>query len=785
MKESKLVAILKYGIYAVALIPLIIFSDFLSPFHFGKVVIFRAWMEILAFLYVILILNNRNYLPKINSVFWVVTFFTLAFGLTTLTSVDSYQSFWGTLERMGGWFTFFHFWLFFVVAVSILKKKEDWLTFIKVSVFASLLSTLYGLLQKTDWQFIVGSGGRARIFGTIGNTALFAGYELLNIFLALILIFWPKISKGEKWFYAFVFLLDLLALFSTAVRGSLAAIVIGLALFVFLFSYVGEVGSTVKKVRKLFVWGLGALIVLELFLVFNHNSQFVQNSGYLSRLSDVSLQTRTVNTRFWAWRAGLEGWIESPKKIMLGWGPENFNIPFSKHFNPKFYLGPGSETLFDRGHNMFVEVLVTMGLIGLAAYLGLFWVLFRVLKNIFSKSNHQEYKVVAAILTSGLVAYLIHNTFIFDTSANFMVFFLIMGMVYFLKESDNGRPAAEVAQAFGKQGQVPEPKGIKLNAQFNIGVGVLLTTFIAVTLFILVTFSIYQTDIKPTLANYATTRAIVVSWDADAFWSKKDFKQARVLYAGATAKFNEAISYNTFGAYDIRHRYAQYAIEEFGRLDSADRLNIFLSLIEEIKKNIHSADQDYLPHLYISRAYILLGKDDPKSLYNDLALEQSLRALEIAPTFIRTYFEVAQGYLNKKDYKKAAEYFRDAAELNPDVGLSYWYWAVAEIESGNTDKGLELAKTAQAKGYNLSEAESSRLLPAYVKKGDFKEVAKIYEALIASSPKNPQLHASLAAVYQKLGMINEAIAEARKSAALDSSFEGEARNFIRALGKEF
>ena len=51
-----LAQIVKFGVYAIALIPLVIFSNFLSPFHFGKVVVLRSIIEVLAVFYLILIL---------------------------------------------------------------------------------------------------------------------------------------------------------------------------------------------------------------------------------------------------------------------------------------------------------------------------------------------------------------------------------------------------------------------------------------------------------------------------------------------------------------------------------------------------------------------------------------------------------------------------------------------------------------------------------------------------------------------------------------------------------
>ncbi|MDO8495070.1 MAG: tetratricopeptide repeat protein [bacterium] len=751
MQDSKLASVLKYGLYAVALMPLIIFKEYLSPFHFGKVVIFRAWIEILAVFYLFLIFKDRSYLPKTNPIFWAVTIFTAIFGLTTLTGADIYQSFWGTLERMGGWFTYFHFWMFFVMAVGVLKKQEDWITFLKISVVTSFISTLYGFLQKTDIEAVVGSGGRSRIFGTIGNPALFAGYELLNVFFALLLAFWKKISKNGRAFYAVIMLVNLIAIFSTAVRGSLLAAVVALGLFSFFYTYLGGA----QKWRRLMIGGVALLIILEGILILNHNASFVQNSPYLSRLSDASLSTRTVNTRFWAWESGIDGWNDSLKTIVVGWGPENFNLPFSKHFNPKFYLGPGSETLFDRGHNMFVEVLVTMGLIGFLSYLWVFGVLSVGLRKVFKHAKSSDEKVAAASLSAGLAAYIIHNAFIFDTSANLMMFFLAAGFIYSLVQSLV--PAEETTV---KAKRVP----------WRVTAFPAMLTIVVAS--ILVIFSIHQTSIKPALANYASTRGIVASWGG------KNNE--------AVNKFEEALAYNTFGEYEIRHRYTQFVLENISKFPAEERADLLLGVIDHAKKNIHAGDKDYLPYLYISRSYILLGRGDPKSPYNDLALDNSLHALSIAPDFIRTYFEVGQAYLNKKEFAKAGEYFEKAAKLNPDVGISYWYWAATVFDTGDLDRALELVDLAEEKGYVLTDADYLRILAVYSQKNNYKRVAEIYEVIVIERGSNiAQYSASLAATYQKIGNIDGAEKMARRAAELDPSFESEAKSFIESLGRKY
>src|SRR3989344_4522128 len=306
--ESGLVKFLRFGIYLTALMPLVIFKDFISPFHFGKVIIFRSLIEVLVATYLILVLKDRSYLPRFNGIFWSFLFFSLAFTVTTATSVLVYSSFWGTLERMGGLWTFWHYFLFYIILTSVLTKREHWQRFLNVTVFAGVLSAFYGFGQKTNIEFFIGSGNRARIFGTIGNAALFAGTQLLVAFLSFTLFFQPQNTKNLKLFYLFAFAITSIATLMTAVRGSVLAYAVGITIFAFLWGIYKK--SRFGRLAFSCLIGFGILFII--FSLLFGNAKFIEDSKYLSRITDLSLKSQTTETRFWAWEAGLKGWVENP-----------------------------------------------------------------------------------------------------------------------------------------------------------------------------------------------------------------------------------------------------------------------------------------------------------------------------------------------------------------------------------------------------------------------------------------------------------------------------------------
>jgi len=706
----------------------------------------------MAVLYILLVILHREYKPRVDKLFWAFLTFTIVYTLTTLTSVNTYQSFWGTLERMGGAYSFWHYFVFYIILTSVLRTKEEWMTFLKITVVVGVLSAFYGFGQRIPacspgnpdcfGSFFIGGGGRERIFGTIGNAALFAGYQILNVFLALVLGFGATKKKERNFLLISAGIMGL-AVFMTAVRGSLLGLSVGIIVFAGLYFY----KTNSAQSRKIFLGLVGLAILFFGFALLFKNTSFVQDSPYLRRITNFSVSNYTVQTRFWAWQAGLKGWSENPKTILVGWGPENFNIPFSKYFNPKFFAGPGSETLFDRAHNMFVEVLVTMGLVGFLIYLALFVV---ILKSLWRLKEKPEFRIPAIGFISMTIAYMIHNAFIFDTSANFLVFFSIFGFMTWMNRSE------------------PVPvKSLHETTSSNL---VIITGLVLV---IGVSILIYQTNIKTAIANYATTRGIVAGWN-------KDFN-------GAIAKYREATSYNVAGRYEYRNRYAQYLLDFSSSIDvsAPNAQSIFKEVIALEEKNATENPKDYLPELYLSRLNIVLGKSEPESPYNDESLKHSLKALSYAETFVRTYYEIGQGYLNKKDYQNAQIAFQKAIDLNPDVGVSYWYLGSVQMQSNQIEKALVNIDMAIKKGYILSENDYLNVANIYVKKNDFQHLITIYEGLLKLKPTSAQYMASLSVVYSKVGRIDDAVRLARLAAQTDPNFEPEAIRFVQSLGRQW
>lgn len=729
---------LEIGILASVFLPLIYLRDTFSPFHFTKVMVFRVLVEILFAVWLVLAIADKKYRPRVNLIFWLVNALFLAYLVTSILGVDFSRSFWGTLERMGGFILQLHFWLYFIVLISVFQTREQWEKLLRTSVIASFLCSLYALGQKANLgEFFLG-GGRERVFGTLGNPALFAGYTLFNFFWALYFVLKKNISSSWRKFLIGVALLQAITIFMTAVRGAILALLGGIVLLGIFYIFLQ--GGRKSKLVTLGAILLIVVVGFSFWLV--RDTQFVQDNQYLARITDISLQTTTVQTRLTTWGIAWQSFKDKP---LFGWGPENFGIAFAAHFNPFFFEGFGSETYWDRAHNVFLDILTAQGALGMVVYLSLIGGILYLIYRIFREGD-KEAQWLGAVMLTILAVYHVHTFFILDVFSTYLMLFILWGLAYFvykrLGEEDN---TAEDNAVLG------EPKTWLLTAELII---------IFVLMFPLV--------VSPIKSNYIGTRAVVASW------SEK--------HEETIAKYHEALDPEVFPAYEIRHKLASYAYQaaKNDKLSDQQKIETLNYALAEVQKNIDEHPQDYLPYLYKGRLLSYQSQFDKEAA---VQAEKTLReSLKYNPVYARTYYEIGQAQVLQGAYEKALKTYDYAISLNPEIGVAYWYKAATYYFLEDWAGVLELADLALVRNHAFQADEVSQVMSAAAKLNDFSAMVKWNEKLVQldGSAKN---YASLAVAYKQNGQYQEAIAAAQKAAQIDESYQAEARAFIQELNK--
>jgi len=710
----------------------------------------------MAVFYIPLMIADKRYRPKKSLILISFSIFTALYVTTGLTGVNFYNSFWGSLERMGGIFSFVHFWVYFIILVSVIKKEFDWNKVLKISVFVGFLSILFAYGQRfIRGSFFVGWQHGERVIGTIGNPALFGGYLLFVLYLAILFLFKKDTSKLQKWFFAMVILSGVPILMQTAVRG--AVIAFWGSLFILALFLVFK--SENPKLKKFLLIGIAIFVILIAIIGFSKNQNWVKNNSILSRVTDISIGTSTIQTRLWSWASGLKGWKERP---ILGWGPENFMYLHMKHFNPKHFTGMGAETIWDRAHNMPLEILSTMGIVGLISYLSIFFFMFYFLFKKFKegKINRNIFGVFSAMI----IAYFVQNLFIFDTTANYLMFFLVLAYINFLSSPEANSSA--VAQS------------AKAEAQPSKDSSIVLTAFLII--FALV--AIFQLNIKPAKANFASTRGIIAGRSGNV--------------NDALNYYRKALDYNTAqGAYEIRHKLVAFIVQvvEYqkskGQAIDQNLLSIINYGIQEIEKNIEKYPQDTSPYLYLGRMYILLIDKDAK--FGDLAEANIQKAIDINNKNPRIWYEMGQAQLSRKKYQESYQSFKTALDLNPDVIISHWFVGMAGYQLGNYTKNAEVVIAAIKEiekalsmgyaGYKESTSDLNRLIEIYERVKGYSRLVEFYKIAISDNPGVARYHAGLAQTYAAIGNYQGAKEEALKALELQPDLKESIDKFIDSL----
>ena len=237
--------------------------------------------------------------------------------------------------------------------ISLLSKKErsilstvilcSWGIIALISIVEGVFG--YNIFTSTVFQ-TTGSWGDIRSTATLGNPNYVAWYLLMLIPLTL-----SHIKRWEK--YILIFLLFLGILMTKSVIGVSLAI----AFLVFL-------------IGKYFLWNQ-AYIVLPLIALFLFSMVYYRY--------DQSEKWLSLTSRFILMRETIILWIEHPLNTLFGYGPngviEMYEWVRSAVIDAYF---PPDSTI-DSSHNIFVDIAVKYGLIGLGLFV---WLIARQWKHL-------------------------------------------------------------------------------------------------------------------------------------------------------------------------------------------------------------------------------------------------------------------------------------------------------------------------------------------------------------------------------------------------------------------
>ncbi len=713
--------------------PLWVNSQFLFPFITTKVIFFRVLIEIALSCYVLLAVRESKFRPRWTQLTIAVSVFFTIITIASLFGINFYKSFWGNIERGEGLLTLYHVFAFFFLLIQVFKSKQMWHWFINVAIFVSVITGVYALLQYLDSDSVI-NGGASRLSSTIGNAAFYAGYLAMNVILSV----WMFVKQRNilwRLYYGAVILFELFILVETETRGAF----LGLLSAVILSSLIYAFLSKQKNSKKIAIGIILGIVVLSGLIFAQKDSSFVQEVGILRRITTISFNDITTQSRLLTWDSSWQGLKDRP---LLGYGVENYNVAFNKYFHAEIFRDAGSQIWFDRAHNIVFDIAVTSGIVGLLSYLAIFIFALKVLYRHMKKTGD----IASFALSTGfLSAYFIQNLFVFDVLATYITFFLFLAFIVWIEQGDS------------EEIEVPLPSK-KISPYFPVVVGCVV---------IILAGMVVKFNIEPAQANITGVQALILDKQGN---KEEAFKM-----------FRKAIDYNTNQSIELRQRYAELVMNQSRTGDNSQAMSKELNrAIIEIKKSIEEQPENVQHYLFLMMLYNASDQFDANR--SNLVLSLGEKALELSPTRPQIYYEIGQAYIAQGKNIEAVNAFESALKLQPKSIESQWNLTAAYYLINEVDKAQEQLDAMIENGYNpYTRINLQRRISVLALAKNWNEIIKLYKELIKLDPENSEWVARLAATYKQSGNNDKARETAILLRELDSSTKAEVDKFLESL----
>lgn len=653
MIEKVLFNTVKYGIIIALFTPLILGPFGLTFSAYPKAVFFRTVIEITLVFYLLLVIINPEYAPRLTIISLALISFTAILLIAGFLGINFYRSFFGDPERAEGIILQLHLLAFFFILIGFLRKKEDWINLLKITVIVSGISSIAGLMQKFGIYYFYGVDASSRVSGTLSNPDFFGSYMTLAVFLAVFLVF-----EDRKWrmLWLAIALVNLLTLFFSGTRGAWIGLITGLLVtFPIFLEYFFRLGRNVKK--NILIASAVFLLIISAIIV--RPEQFNLDKSFLyQRFYSFSLSSRGE-----VWNIALKAFWERP---LLGWGPESFSYIFDKNFQASSLKYISDNVYFDSSHNRLLDILSSSGLLGILSYLSvLSAVFYYIIKGNYGRSKF--------VLFAFLVSCIAESFFVFDT-----ICIQILSFVFF---------------AF-INGNIPTERRKELPMLLKV-------SFIPIMVISLV--FLYKVNIEPASA--------ALRFPDNAPNERREVKKA---IDGYKKSVKEDTIYQKDFRLIYAERLLDLA--EYNQNNPNNEKYIVDAIIEikdDFKKDMEAPDRRmnsyYLDLAKMNERIYLVYKNPDAIKEAQLILGKAIAFNGNRPEFFRLMGELK---ILESNYNEGESYFQKAYEMGPqsivyeakfyrDLGAAYWRTGEKEKAVHNFKKTLEMEYNSQK---NTSES---------------------------------------------------------------------------------
>ena len=709
------------GLFLVPFLTLYVENDFFFPYITGKNFAFRIIVETVFASWIVLALYDAEYRPRFS---WLLTAFSgliLVMFAANLNAEHLTTAFWSNFERMDGYVTLVHVFLYFVVLGSVLKTPRVWSYFLHTSLVVAGFVALKGLSQL--------SGDTVRVDSTLGNAAYMAVYMLFHVFILAYLFTQTKVTP-YRIIYGILAILFIFVLLQTGTRGTAIGLTVGALVTV---GYTALFATRLKQVQK---YAFGSLVLLLVGIggfIAARDTDYIQNTPALARIANIDLGN-DLRIRSIIWGEAVEGIKERP---LLGWGQGNFNYVFNAQYDPRLYA---QEQWFDRTHNIVFDWLIAGGIIGFLAYVSIFVAIFYYLLVRPLIRPDESFTVLERGVLLGLIlGYITHNLVVFDNIVSYIFFGTILALIH-----------SRVA--------TPMPKVMNFHLPTAI-VSQVITPVVVVAVGLCVYF-----------VNFPS---VLAAGDLINAFQAKDLP-------GRLAGFELALSRDSFAQQEIVEQFAQQAMGVARTSDpvSEEMRTTFTTKAEaELLKMVATKPGDARLHVFLASYYRTIG--DLAKAQAQMAIARTLSPKKQAIILQQGAVELSLG-----KNEAARDFFKDAFLLDESNNEALSYYVASLFYTKETDAAKALIKDAPA-GFAESLSTNDFLIAAVSYATDYPYLAELYEARVLLPNDNVQVTsqnwASLAFAYYQMKQNDKAIDALNRAASAVPSFAPTAQCFSKNL----
>lgn len=394
----------------ICIVPLIITPWRTEYYYQAKALV--LYMSCL-FIFVFFIMTEKNFNTKFHIEDKILFIYCYILGISTLFSVNFFQSLLGKPYRYEGFFTMLCYCFIFFIASKKYCFSRKHLYFLFTS--AALIS-FYAILQYLGYNIIKVDPIRSKwikyAYSTIGNPNFLASY--LTLILPLSLFCYLYLKKVIYLIFSCVFYFTLLLTKTRSAWLGTILSVICLACFV------------IKS--KTGVKNLILAIIFMTAITFSLN--FYSNKEVEKRFVSIFKDAKKVvsspsgseypgSTRMLIWKRAVR---LIPERPFLGYGPDTFDIAFMGRFRVDVnkYIG---KIIIDKAHNEYLQIAVATGIPSLIAYLSF---LYFVLSKSFKNANKN---ILIVPLFCSITGYLSQAFFNISVVSVAPVFWALLGVL--------------------------------------------------------------------------------------------------------------------------------------------------------------------------------------------------------------------------------------------------------------------------------------------------------------------------------------------------------------------